>query len=103
VLATLKELQLATLNVLLFVYTCSDHVSALVIVLSDSPCESTGKWETVGMHLAGTSVIKTVTLLGVLRVTVSKVMSAYTSLGRHRQRRGTVGENQHCQKNVIIH
>jgi hypothetical protein len=39
----LKELQLATLN-RLFTH-CSDRVSALVIFLSDSPCEEIGKWE----------------------------------------------------------
>jgi hypothetical protein len=44
--ATLRELQLATLNVLPFVLHCNARVSALVIVLSDSPCESTLKWET---------------------------------------------------------
>jgi hypothetical protein len=33
----------------------------------------------IGAHLAGASVIKTATLLGVLRVTVSKVMSAFTN------------------------
>jgi hypothetical protein len=45
VLVILKELQLATLNVLPLVY-CSAHVSALVIILSDSSCERIGKWET---------------------------------------------------------
>jgi hypothetical protein len=33
----------------------------------------------IGAHLAGASVKKTITLLGVLRATVSKVMSAYTN------------------------
>jgi hypothetical protein len=48
VLATLKELQLAPLNVPVpFVYViCSARVSALVIVLTDSPCERIRKWET---------------------------------------------------------
>jgi hypothetical protein len=40
----------------------------------------------VGVRLAEASVIKTATLLSVSRVTVSKVMSAYTNHGR-RQRR----------------
>jgi transposase len=35
-----------------------------------------------GAHLAGASVTKTATLLGVSRVTVSKVMSAYTNHGK---------------------
>jgi hypothetical protein len=44
-LAILKELQLATLNALLFTL-CSAHVSTLVTMLSDSPCERIRKWET---------------------------------------------------------
>jgi hypothetical protein len=36
----------------------------------------------VGAHLAGDSVTKTATLLGILRVTVSKVMLAYTNHGK---------------------
>jgi hypothetical protein len=46
VLTTLKELHLAILNVLFHLFTlCGAHVSALVTVLSDSPCERIGKWE----------------------------------------------------------
>jgi hypothetical protein len=37
----------------------------------------------IGAHLAGPSVTKTATLLGVSRATVSKVMSAYMIMGRH--------------------
>jgi transposase len=67
----------------------SAHVSALVIVLCDSPCERIGKWELsdcergqiVGKRLAGASVTNTATLLGVSRATISKVMSAYTNHG----------------------
>jgi IS30 family transposase len=36
----------------------------------------------VGVHLAGSSVSKTATLLGVLRATVSKAMSAYMNHGK---------------------
>jgi predicted transcriptional regulator len=37
----------------------------------------------IGERLAGASVIKATTLLGVSRATVSKVMSAYTSHGKN--------------------
>jgi transposase len=61
-----------------------------VIVLSDRPCERIGKWEAsnsegeqiVGAHLAGASVTKTATLLGISRATVSKIMSAYKNNGK---------------------
>jgi hypothetical protein len=36
----------------------------------------------IGSHLAGASVIKTVTLLGVSRATASRVMSACTNHGK---------------------
>jgi predicted transcriptional regulator len=38
--------------------------------------------QTVGARLAGASVIKTATLLGISGATVSKVMSAYTNNGK---------------------
>jgi hypothetical protein len=41
-----------------------------------------GRGQIIGVHLAGASVTKTVTLLGVSRATVSKVMSAYTNQGK---------------------
>ena len=37
---------------------------------------------TVGAHLAGASVVKTTTSLGVSRAAVSKVMMAYTNHGK---------------------
>jgi hypothetical protein len=68
---------------------CNPHVSALIIVLSASPCERKKvvdlsifeRVPIVGAHLAGESVEKTATLLGVSRVTISKVMSAGTNHG----------------------
>jgi hypothetical protein len=74
VLATLKELQLGTLNIHVFTL-CSARVSASVIMLSDSSCERITKWETcpilkediVAVSLAGASVTKTAPLLGVSR------------------------------------
>jgi hypothetical protein len=69
---------------------CSARVSALVIVLNDSPCEIIGKWEAwpilkekiFGAHLAGASVTKAATSLGVSRATLSEVMSACTNHGK---------------------
>jgi hypothetical protein len=43
----------------------------------------------IGAHLAGASVIKTATLLGVLRATVPKVMSAYTNHGKTSAKRNS--------------
>jgi hypothetical protein len=79
---------------------CNARVNVLVIVLSDSPCERIRKWEAclilkediIGACLAGASVVKTATLLGILRATVFKVMLAYTN---HGKQTGTVGGNQH--------
>jgi hypothetical protein len=98
-LATLKELQLATLMFFHLFTLCCAHVSALVTVLSDSPCERTGKWETLsdfergqifGVHLDGASVKKHATLLGVLRTTVCEVMSAYTNDGKISAKRNSM-------------
>jgi hypothetical protein len=46
-------------------------------------------WKIVGKRLAGASVIKTATSLGVSKATVSKVRSAYTNHGRQHQQRET--------------
>jgi predicted transcriptional regulator len=48
----------------------------------------------VGGPLAGASVAKTATLLGVSGTAVSKVLTAYTIMGRHHQLRGIVIETQ---------
>jgi hypothetical protein len=59
VLATLKELQLAILNVFFHLFTISSaRVSALLIVLSDSPCERIGKWETCPILKEDTSLVR---------------------------------------------
>jgi predicted transcriptional regulator len=39
-------------------------------------------WQLIGAHLAGASVTKLATLLGVSIVAVSKVMTAYTNHGK---------------------
>jgi hypothetical protein len=49
----------------------------------------------VGARLAGTSVTNTATLLDVSRATVFKLCRHTRIIGTKRQRRGTVGENQH--------
>jgi hypothetical protein len=49
----------------------------------------------IGERLAGASVIKTATLLDVLRATVSKVMSAYINHGKTTSVKRNIGENQH--------
>jgi hypothetical protein len=61
----------------------------------------------IDVPLAGTSVIKTITLLGVLRATVSKVMSAYTnhektSAKRNSGRKSTLTERDHCTFRRIV-
>jgi hypothetical protein len=69
---------------------CLHSVSALVIVLSDSPCERIGNgrhvrfWKMADCCFAFNWSIcgKPSTLLGVSRATVSKVMSAYTNHGK---------------------
>jgi hypothetical protein len=59
-------------------------------VLTESPCERIGKLETCPIlkedrshsDIAGASVIKTATLLGVSRANISEVMSAYMNHGK---------------------
>jgi transposase len=47
----------------------------------------------VRAHLAGATMIKTATLLGVSRATVSEVMSAYTDHGKTTSARGNSGRS----------
>ena len=80
---------------------CSANGNALQIVFSNSSYESTEKWEgdlsdfqrrhIVGVRLAGTSVTKTATLLGVSREAVSKFMTAYTNYGKTSSARSNSG------------
>jgi transposase len=63
--------------------------------------------EIIGVHLAGASVTKPATLLGVLRVTVSKVVSAYmyhgnTSAKRNSGQKSTLTERDHCALRRIV-
>jgi predicted transcriptional regulator len=48
----------------------------------------------VGVGLAGASVTKTATVLGVSRAAVSKVLTAYTNHGKASSAREMVAENQ---------
>jgi transposase len=78
---------------------CSARVGASVIMLSDSPRRKMEDLsdcviaQIVGAHLAGASVIKTATLLGASRATVSKVMSAYTNRGKTTSAKRNSGRN----------
>jgi hypothetical protein len=82
-----------------------------VIVLSDSPSERIGKWETfkfergqiMGTRLAGASVTKTATLLVVLRVTVSKVRSAYMNHGKTTSAKMNNGRKSTLTEEIVIH
>jgi hypothetical protein len=70
---------------------CSARVSALVILLCYSPCEIIGKWETCPSLKEDRFVIKTATLLGASRATISKIMSAYTNHGKATSAKRNIG------------
>jgi predicted transcriptional regulator len=81
-------------------------------VLSDSPYEKNHEMgdlpnfergQIVGAHLAGASVTKTATLLGVSRVTVSKVMSAYTNHAKTSAKRNSGGKLAQVTAELNIH
>jgi len=88
----------------------SASVSALQIVFSNSLYESTAKWEAsqifkediVGAHLAGASVTKTATLLGVYRAAVSKVVMMCTNHGRISFKKNS-GRKPKLMKGIAIH
>jgi hypothetical protein len=91
-LATLKELQLATLNVLPFFTLCSVRVSALVTVrknLKIGDLFDFQRGHIASARLAGASVTKTPERQFPRLCRHTRIM------GRQHQRRGTVGENQH--------
>jgi len=54
----------------------------------------------VGAHLAGTSVTKTATLLGVSRAAVYKVMTKYTHHGRTSSAKRNSGQ---YMKGIAVH
>jgi len=102
VLAALKEYRCMYLSLFFCLFTlCCASVNALQTVFSNSLYESIAKCETsdcqrgqiVGAHLAGASVTKIATLLGISRPAVCKVITATQNIGRHHQLR-TVAKNQ---------
>jgi transposase len=57
----------------------------------------------VGVHLTGASVIKTATLLGVLRATVSKVMLEYRNHGETKSAKGNSGRKSTLTESIVVH
>jgi predicted transcriptional regulator len=101
VLATLKDLRLATLHVPPFAYT----LWCLCQCISERVERQSAwkKWnfereQIVGARLAGASVTKTATLLGVSRATVSKVISAYTNHGKTTSAKRNSGRKLHWEE-----
>ena len=94
VLAALKEHRCVYLSLFFCLFMlCNASVNALQTAFRSSSYESTAKCETsdcqrgqiVGAHLAGASVTKTATSLGVSRPAVSKVMMVTQIMGTHHQ------------------
>jgi hypothetical protein len=91
---------------------CSAHVSGLMIVLNENPCERVGKLETlsdfergqiVGACLARASMKKLPHYQVYRERQFLKLCRHTRSMGRQHQWRGTVGQNFYCQKEIIIH
>jgi transposase len=59
--------------------------------------------QSVGARLAGTSVAKAVTLLGVSRATASKAMSALTNHRKTATAKRTSGRNSALKKEIVVH
>ena len=115
VLAAVKEHRCVYLSLFFCLFTlfCAS-VNALQTVFSNSSYECIAKCETsdcqrgqiVGAHLAGASVTKTATLLGVSRPAVSKDIMATQIMGRHHQLRGgqkpkLSERDHHTFKNIV--
>jgi hypothetical protein len=117
VLATLKEVQWATLNILYpFVYTSSAHVNEVVIcwvtvyvkVLENGRLVQFWKRTDHWCAFSWSICEKPAKLLGVLKVTVSKVMSAYAThqcedIGKEEQgQKSTLTESSHRTLRRIV-
>lgn len=58
----------------------------------------------IDMHLAGGPLRKIATVLGVLRVTVSKVLSAYRNLGKRPSAKKNVGQTSLLtERDISVH
>jgi hypothetical protein len=73
-----------------------------------SPCERIGKWETCPILKEDRALVRLnwwiyAPLLGVSRATVSKVMLAFTNHRKATSAKRNSGENQHWQKEIVIH
>jgi hypothetical protein len=90
---------------------CSANVGALVIVLNDSPREKIGKLETshfkrgqiVGTHSAAASATKLIHYRVYRERQFPRSCRHQRIMGRQDQRRETVDENQHWQKEIVVH
>jgi hypothetical protein len=112
VLPTLKELQMATLNFLQFVYTlycsrkCTSDCAEWRSVWNNRKIRDLSDFErgqTVGARSTGTLFTK-IAQYYVYREQQFLRLCRHTRItGRRHQRRGTVSENQHWQKEFVVH